>query len=626
MPSPLAGHTFRISDPFWSWWQDLVIDQSLPHQWQMCEETGRIENFRKTAAGDSDGHQGRYYNDSDVYKWLEAACYALALKPDASVRGQVGEIISLIDRSQAADGYIYTPNQLGHMDWKYHSLVCRHELYCMGHLIEAGVASSTADIGDSLLNVVRKVADHVCSTFGEVKMEGYPGHQEVELALCALADVDGRPEYREMSRYFIDRRGRKPSVFERELLDDEWKHLSPGYYNHLFNDDGSYNGEYSQDDLPLEEQTRPVGHAVRAVYNFCGAIDSYPQGMPEGMSRALQTIWRTLIDRRIYVTGGIGSSPHNEGFTVDFDLPNRRAYAETCAAIGLIFWASRMSQVFDSGEYADILETALYNSALSGLSLDGKRFFYDNPLESTGWHHRKPWFECACCPPNIARLLLSLDRYAVWRRGDTLAFDLYIGGRISGPNYELEVESGMPENGQVKITWKSDSPSGLKLRLRVPGWARSAEARINGKTVSIDNKNGLWTLEQGFSAGDEIELDFGVKAEALFARPEVSDAQGRAAIQRGPLIYCVEQTDLGAPVEALEISSRISDSKLSGLGPASAGLTVEGAVATNEAGDPLYKRQGFSRKPVQAPFVPYYAWDNREAGTMQVWVRHRSDD
>jgi DUF1680 family protein len=593
-----------------------MVETGLPHQWRMCEETGRVENFRRAAQGGADGHQGYCYNDSDLYKWAEAAAYAVQADPSVLVRAELAEFAGLVESAQGTDGYVDTYFQLGRMGQQWRSLTSKHEMYCLGHLIEAGVACATVE--PRLLSAARRAADHVASVFGPGRRLGYCGHEEIELALCALSDCTGNPEYRSLARWMTERRGERPSPFEMEMADPEARELATGYAR-LVEPQGVYDGSYFQDDRPLAEQTAPVGHAVRAMYQYCGALDADPAAwLP-----ALRLIWDDTVRSRIYVTGGIGSAPGIEGFGPPFDLPNRGAYAETCAAVGLVFWAARMSRATGDSRYADWLERALVNAVLSGASLSGDRYFYENPLASAGDKERRPWFDCACCPPNVARLLLSVGRYLVWADERSVSID--VGASLSfvawpgGVRTEVEVRSDWPWGGSVAVAVRPERAVRFALRLRVPDWAQGVEARLGSQRLG--DVGGRIEVEREWSGGEELQATFARLPVWVSADPRVTDTVGRVCLVDGPLVYCLEEVDLGAPATSFEADVAALVAPDSAVSDEVRGLMVKGSLIESPTGGGLYfplaDRTRFAQ---MARFVPYYSWANRGAGSMEVWV------
>lgn len=617
-----------LTDPFWSTWQQVVSRESLPHQWKMCEETGRLENFRRAARGEQGTHEGLVFNDSDLYKWAEAAAYAVALDKDSPAGPLLEEAVGLVEGAQLADGYVNTFYQLGTKTTHYgavdgdtleerrwRQLSSDHEMYCMGHLIEATVAHAEATSSPRFLEVGKKAAGHIASQFGPEKRLGMCGHQEIELALCRLSDHTGSPEWRALGRWMVEKRGRRPSPFEEEVRDMKRLGRSEAYRRFLLAGD-VYEGRYLQDDRPLEDHDEPVGHSVRAMYYYCAAHDAYPEGVPDKLQGALKSIWRRLIDRRTYITGGIGSSAENEGFTKDYDLPNLKAYAETCAGIGLIFWARRMALMTGTSEPIDVLERVLYNAVLSGISLDGKAFFYENPLESRGGHLRQPWFGCACCPPNIARLILSLGSYVASESADSVAINLPIGSVIRAAGMELQVASGWPfgGSGEVRVVSAPDEPR--TLRIRVPGWAAGAKV-LSHRSAWPQGEDGYASCTRTWKAGDTITFDFGLKTRLASSAPEVVDNHGRVAVERGPIVYCMEEADLGAPVSRFRLEEVKGEA-----GDSDQALLASGSVETGAGSGPWPTYDPSAVKRTEARLIPYFSWANRTPGSMAVWLRH----
>ncbi len=617
-----SGMRVMLLDPFWGAWRSAVLDRGLAHQWAQCERTGRLENFRRVAEGRDEPHEGRYYDDSDVYKLLEACAYAFGLEPGHPLRPKVEEFIEVLERAQAPDGYINTFVQLGRPDQRWRNLSDKHEMYCLGHLIEAGVAYWEATGDDRLLRVARKAADHVESVFGPGLRKGYCGHEEIELALARLSDATGEALYRELGAWMVAQRGTRPSPFEEEVRGA--RRAEVGDTPDRVEVEGTYDGSYFQDDTPLLHQREPVGHAVRAMYLYCGALDCFGT---TGYAAALEQIWDRLVSSRLYVTGGIGSSAKNEGFTEDFDLPNEGAYAETCAAIGLVMWASRMSRATGSSRYADVMERTLYNAVLSGVSMDATEYFYTNPLASRGGHLRQPWYDCACCPPNLARLLLSLERYAVSVKGDEVTIDLPIAmsldHEVGGVPVRIEVQSEYPWDGKVTLTVTSDAPVRMAIRVRKPEFSvRWSAEGPEGTDLRIED--GYLVAEGEWRTGDRFEIDLDMPTVWLKSDPRNLDAVGRTALMRGPVLYCLEQADLGFPTPLFAVDpghevvvERHEDPRKART------LRVFGYQESPEwGGRALYEAHtGGLLLPTSVPFVPYATWANREPGWMEVWVR-----
>jgi DUF1680 family protein len=541
----------KISDGFWSPRRETNRRVSIPHSLKMLENAGNIKNFDLAAAGEHEGYSGPVYMDSDLYKALEAASCTLATNPDPALEKQIDAIIAKIAAAQMSDGYVDTHFQVNAPEKRWTNLRDWHELYCTGHMIEAAVANYQATGKRTFLNVAIKAANYVDSVFGDGpgKRMGYPGHPELELALIKLWRVTGDDRYFRLSRFFIENRGSKFFATEHNTPIDR------------------YDGTYWQDNLPIKEQNNIVGHAVRAGYLLSGATDVAAETRDPDLLNAINRIWRNTTEKRMFVTGGIGPSASNEGFTTDYDLPNSTAYQETCASVAMAMWNERLALLYGDSRYADIMETALYNGILAGVSLDGTKFFYVNPLSSLGDHHRSDWFGCACCPPNVTRTLASLGGYAYATSAAAVWVNLYIQGsvtcQVSGKKIALNVTSEYPWDGAVRIKPEVIAPAKFGLRLRVPGWCRGESVKINGKPVAKPtHERGYIVLDREWKAGDVVDLNLPMPVRRVEANPEVKEDVGRLAIQRGPLIYCLEGCDQSVPIESITL-------------PLSARLTIE---------------------------------------------------
>jgi DUF1680 family protein len=587
--------TARITDPFWTQWQKVVSRQSIPHQWRMCEETGRFENFRRAARGESEGYEGYVYNDSDVYKLLEACAHAIHLDHAFSLRAEVDEIAQTIAEAQCEDGYIHTYHQLGRMNERYQGVVGRHELYCMGHLIEAACAFIERGLESPIIAAAEKAAWHVVNTFGSDGIDKTSGHQEIELALCRLGRLRGWPELIQKAQWFIDRRGRAPHAFEKEFENTDFPGLVNNYRSLIFDKEGRYSGVYLQDHMPLEQMEAPAGHAVRMLYYFKGALMAFPPDTPK--TEAISNVWRRMTERQMYVTGGIGSSGDNEGFTQDFDLPNENAYAETCAAIALF----NLGSMLRLSDFWDACERALYNAALSGIGLSGEDFFYDNPLAAGADKRRQPWFGCACCPPNIARRLLSLDQALVWEDEDgRILLPLWVGLQAASGSLTLAAEAS---TGPVARFTVRGQGAGV-VCIRCPEWAQNAIGSVNGQPIPAPAQD--W-FEVTVPEGDwRIEITAEAPPRIIPADPRVASQKGRAALAQGPFIYCLEECDLGRSVEEFELDA---DQPLewSGASEGLQGRSPGSILARSTLGGAVR-------------FTPYFTWANRVPGSMAVWV------
>ena len=616
-----------IADSFWSLRQATNSEQTIPHEIEQCRVTGRISNFAK-AAGTMEGNfEGIFFNDSDVHKLVEAASYTLHTHPNPDWESDLDKVIDTIASSQQSDGYLNSYFTLVEPQKKWQNLGMMHELYCAGHLFEAGVAHYQATGKEKLLDVACKFADLIDNTFGPGKRDGLPGHQGIELALVKLARVTGESRYMSLADYFVTTRGKAPHVFEKELENPDLPG-GLGAYQHHYTRDGKYEGTYSQAHKPLAEQTECVGHAVRAMYLYAGAADVAAETGDTDIMNALDALWQN-VEKRLYVTGGVGPSGHNEGFTQDYELPNFSAYAETCASIGLIFWAHRMFLLKGESRFIDVMETALYNGALSGVSLDGTGFFYQNPLASRGGRHRHPWFGCACCPPNIARLLGSLGQYIYAQSDNDLWVNLYVGGTATttvGENVPLKItqETDYPWSGDVNITVSPEQPTQFALNLRVPSWCSKYDVKLNGETYSAKGtSDGYLSIDREWSPNDTLNLNLDMPVERIYAHPNVRDNLGRSALQRGPLVYCFEDVD--NPAGAFETLSLVKDTSVAAIYDSEllGGITtIQGAANVYDTADwenNLYLTEPKSNQ-MQVTAIPYYAWCNRGEGQMAVWV------
>ncbi|KQS64142.1 hypothetical protein ASG39_13310 [Rhizobium sp. Leaf371] len=559
--------------------------------------------------------------DSDLGKSIETVAYSLFRSPNPELEARVDQIADLYEKLQDEDGYLNAWFQRVQPGRRWTNLRDFHELYCAGHLIEGAVAYFQATGKRKLLDVMARFADYMITVFGhgEGQIPGYDGHEEIELALVRLARVTGEQKYLDLSKYFIDERGTEPHFFLEEARRDGREGRK--FVFHSF--------EYNQSHQPVREQTRVVGHAVRAMYLYSGMADIATEYSDDSLTRALETLWSDLVTRQMYVTGGIGPSAANEGFTDPYDMPNESAYNETCASVGIVFWAARMLGRGPDRRYADIMEQALYNGAMVGLSLDGTRFFYDNPLESAGKHHRWTWHPCPCCPPNIARLLASIGSYMYAVSDDEIAVHLYGEGKarfeIAGAEVTLAQETRYPWNGAIRFEVGVATPSRFTVSLRIPAWCNGAMLSVNGTPVDLDKAmvDGYARIEKEWSDKDEIALDLPLAPRLLRANPLIRQDAGRVALVRGPLVYCVEETDNGHGLQRLKITGEPSSAREETMPGLNHAVALEIAAERDEAdwGETLYREAPPEAKPVTARFVPYHLWDNREPGEMLVWMR-----
>lgn len=617
----LPPSAIRMTDPFWAPRQDLLLKVTLSSQFEQIVSTGRLENFRAAARGEAGTYRGYCFNDSDVYKWLEACAYALRAGGEDPAAGRLGtmveETVAAIQAAQEPDGYINTFFQLNHPHLKWRNLVTMHEMYCSGHLIEAGVAMKECLGEDRLLSVAIRLADHILSIFGPGRRPGYCGHEEIELALMRLTDVTGEPRYAEHAAWQIEQRGRRPSPFEKELDDAEAMALSP-WTREMFAPEGAYRGEYAQDHAPIREHTEVVGHAVRAMYLYTAAARIARNDA--GILRALERVWHNLTRRRMYISGGIGPSAKNEGFTSDYDLPNLTAYSETCAAIGLVMWAKEMLHATGDSEYADVMERALYNAVVSGISLSGDRYFYTNPLESRGNHARVPWFECACCPPNIARLIGSIERYVAACTDEEFVIHVPAGLEADlsfrGVPTKITVESGYPWAGNAVVRVEPKSPVEFAIRIRIPDWAE--DVRFDTPEEG-GYESGYAVFRRTWRPGDTVGIELPMHPRWVSAHPRILDDLGRQALMRGPLLYCAEGPAELAPQQFVARDGPLEDVWDSDHGGAMS-IRVPGGYIQSSSEEPYMDPRDIEAASGTLTMIPYYRWNNLGPAHMATWL------
>ena len=632
-----------IGPGFWSSFRDTVAREGIPYQWRAlndavedAEPSYCMRNFR-VAAGKEEGSFGGFvFQDSDLAKWLEGVAYSLRWHPDPDLEALADGAIQAIADAQQPDGYLDTYYIINGLDRRWTNLKDNHELYVAGHMIEAAVAYYRATGKRALMDVALKLVDHIDSVIGPEpgKLHGYPGHPVIEMALMRLYDINGDPRHLKLAEYFVRQRGQAPLYFEQEDAKNgnafRWK-------------DSPFRYQYYQAGKPLMVQRDAEGHAVRAMYLYSGAADVARVTGDAALADTCRRLWRSTVRRRMYVTGGIGSSEYGEAFTFDYDLPNDTIYGETCASIGLVFFARRMLALEARGEYADVMERALYNGVISGMQLDGKRFFYVNPLEVVPEacekdqykRHVKPqrqkWFGCACCPPNIIRLLASLEDYLYSAENDDIYIHLYAGGsadfEIDGRTVGVSVETDYPWSGRVAVTLSMEAPTAFALHPRVPGWCRKYSIEVNGEALDADVKDGYAEIRRTWRGGDRLILDMDMPVRLIRANPKVREDIGELAVARGPLVYCLEEADNGPDLHLLKLGGAKPEAfEVKWMGEKLGGiveLTCQGFRETCEGwADSLYMDDHDNHaQPAKLTFIPYYSWANRQVGEMRVWVR-----
>ncbi len=608
---PVPFPQVRIDDPFFAPRRATNRRVTLEHALAQLEASGTLQNFDLAAAGKHDGFQGYVFQDSDAYKALEAIACALAESRDPALEQKFDDVVARIAKAQQPDGYLDTSYTIQRPGERFVNLRDDHELYCAGHLFEAAAAHFAATGKRNLLDIATRYADLLVRTFGgDGGRPGYGGHPEIELALVQLARAAGRHEYLDLARTFVDRRGHQFFATEHGT------------------DAQHYDGTYWLDHVPVRDLRAIAGHAVRAAYLMSGAVDVAAATGDADLLRMARRVWHNTIDKNVFVTGGIGPSASNEGFTRDYDLPTLTCYQESCASIAVAMWGNRMNLLTGEARFADAVETALYNAIPAGVQLDGTKFFYVNPLASRGDHHRRGWFGCACCPPNLARTLARLGTYAYATGDDALYVHLYLRGdvraTVGGAPVALAVDTDYPWNGAIALRFVQASPRAMALALRIPGWCTGARIRCNGDDVTADAEDhrGYAVLRRTFARGDRIELDLPMPVRTLQADPRAEALRGAVAFARGPIVYCAEQVDQVAPVGELcaPPGTTWTPEPRRDLG----GVTVLtgtllAAPPATWAGNGLY-RPAPSPRAVPAVLVPYAVWDNRAAGAMAVWL------
>ena len=633
----------RIRDSFWEERRETVRTNAIPYQWKAlndelpgAEPSGCLRNFRIAAGLEQGEHRGFVFQDSDAAKWLEGVAYSLMSRPDPELEAKADAVVETVVAAQQPDGYLNTYYTITAPEKRFTNLRDNHELYCLGHLTEAAVAYFRATGKKTLLEAAEKYVDLVDRLFGPEpgKLHGYPGHPELELALVKLYGVTGNEKHLRLAKYFVDARGTAPLYFEQE----EKKNGNGPYYFA----DGPLGYAYCQADRPVREQGEAEGHAVRAMYLYCAMADLARLTGDDSLRSACERLWTSAAEKRMYITGGIGSSSYGEAFTFDYDLPNDTAYGETCASIGLVFLARRMLLLEPEGKYADVMERALYNGVLSGMQLDGRSFFYVNPLEvlpescrrDHGKQHvqfrRQPWFGCACCPPNLVRLLMSLEEYVYSVEGETVYVHLYVSGegefRLPGGTLCLTCSTDYPWDGRIRFQARTEAPVNAVLALRIPAWCPAFRLRVNGAAAEPPEYRGYLRVERLWQDGDSLELELEMKPVLYAASPCVPADAGKAAVVCGPLVYCAEEADNGPQLHRLSLDPDavpewryIPDFPVKAKGIAVSGWRDRDLPAE---GGGLYRPLGQTeRERVKVRLIPYFLWANRSPGEMRVWLR-----
>lgn len=662
---PLSLRDIKIKDDFWTKEMELVRKEVIPYQWDALNDNVEgaapsycMRNFKlagkknkerkeqgsafkepafskngwffepKDPKNLEDDFYGFVFQDSDFYKWIEAVGYSLTQHPDKELEALADEAIEIVCNAQLENGYLDTLYILGGTDKIFTNLRDHHELYCLGHLVEGAVAYYDATGKKRLLDTACKYADFVADRFGveEGKCHGYPGHEIAEMALMRLYEITGNKRYFELASYFVDQRGSRPYYFDiehpenGEAAADELRHF------------------YHQAHLPVRKHDEAVGHSVRAVYLYSGMAAVAKQTKDTSLIEACERLWDNIVSKKMYITGGIGATHMGEAFSFNYDLPNDTAYSETCAAIGLMFFARRMLELSPNSCYADEMERALYNTVLAGMALDGKSFFYVNPLEvnpeacskDERKHHvksvRQKWFGCACCPPNLARLISSIGNYTYTENDSTLFMHLYIGGEVKKTHADnskstICVKSDFPSNGDVTITFPENTPE-FTIALRIPGWC--PDYKISGtENAHCEIKDGYIYIKKAFEKDDKITLSFPMDVTIFKSNSLVRENIGKVAVMRGPVVYCLESVDNGDNLHLLKINptavATLENTSVD-TEPIIA-IHIPGTRVKQSESSSLYQRYCTeANETVDLKFIPYYTWANRGENEMTVWV------
>lgn len=623
------------ADPTFNNWK--ILDSQADNFMQVGEqvmESYCIKNFR-IAAGDVKGeHKGVIFSDSDVYKWLEAVAYCLHIGVCKDFEGITDELISLIGSAQQKDGYLNTYFTIAEPQGRWSNLVEGHELYCAGFLIEAGVAYFEATKKDTLLNIASRFADLICEVFGpgEAQCKGYPGHQEIELALIRLYHCTGQRRYLDCARFFIDERGKEPNYFLQEIKKRDGQVIFPEFRE--------YELKYSQSHIPPRQQRTAEGHAVRATYMYSAMTDIAREDHDEALLETCRALWKNITQRRMYITGGIGSSGFFERFTTDYDLPNDSSYCETCASIGLALFGRRMNLVERDASYFDVVERVLYNTVLAGISLSGDRYFYVNPLEiwpdnclpATSMKHIKPerqrWFSVACCPTNVARTLASLGQYIYAQSQDTIYINLFISSSfatdVAGVHAELTMESDLMQNGDISVVYKIDKDAAFSLAVRIPDYANTPAFFLDGAAIEPQMENGYAIICSNAGGEHTLDIQLHVTPRWVMADSRIRENVGKVALMKGPCVFCLEETDNGANLATVYVQpdAEVTECKTAELPEGIPMLSYQGKrIVQTIDYERLYGDACFGTESVTLKAIPYGQWANRKPGEMLVWQR-----
>ena len=627
---PVRFVDVRLEGAFWKERLDTVLSRTIPSQHRKLGEYGILESITLPKPvpplrlpRQANGFSVQAFWDSDVGKWIESASYALSHRRDADIEAKIEAIVDDFEKAQEPDGYLNCWYLEREPENRWTNLRDNHELYNAGHMLEGAIAYFETTGRRRWLDIMERYVGHIRATFGPGpgQKRGYCGHPEIELALVKLYHLTGDRRHLDLAAYFVNERGNQhPHYFDVERGERQRRGIDTQPYAH-----DTY--EYSQSHLPVREQAKVVGHAVRAMYLYTAMADLAVELNDPALKRACETLWDDVMVTKMYVTAGLGPSAQNEGFTYDYDLPNQTAYAETCASVALIFWAQRMLHLDLDGKYADVMELALYNGALSGLSRDGEHYFYANPLESNGSAERWEWHTCPCCTMNVSRLVASVGGYFLSTAPDGIAFHIYGGiaatRKVAGTDVTIRETSNYPWSGDIAITIDPATPAAFDVKLRIPGWARSFALKVNGQTVDVTPGTGYVTIHRVWTRGDSIALELPMPPERLYANPGVIMDAGRVALKRGPLVYCIEEADNpGGAVQRLKLprAAELQATTRTDLFGGTVMLSAPARAIDPSDWNELYRTSPSREAEATLTALPYYLWANRSRGSMAVWI------
>ena len=607
----ISHKNISVQAGFWSGRQAINHQKSLKHAYQKLQDSGNFNNLTLAAGAGEGGYREPVFMDSDIYKWLEAVSYELVNLPDPELKAMADEAIDLLAAAQQADGYLNSYFQVVAPEKKWTELAMGHELYCAGHLFEAAVAHHRATGEKKLLDIACRFADHIDATFGIGKSDGVPGHPEVELALVELFRETGEKRYLDLAGFFIDQRG------QGKMIGETW-----------------FRSGYHQDRVPVREADIVEGHAVRQLYLLAGIADVYLETGEQALLDVSEHLWRDMTAHKMHITAGLGARHQGEAFGGSYELPSDTCYCETCAAIANMMWNWRMLASTGEARYADLLERSLYNGFLSGISLDGQRYFYVNPLSSSGGIERPEWYGCACCPPNVMRQIALLGHYIATTTPDGLQIQQYIASNVAVEldgerSIRVQLQTNYPWAGQVKLIVQETDGSPWELALRIPAWCEDARARVGGEVIDLSSNTGDYArIKRAWQPGEEVELTLAMPPRFVEPNPRVDALRGSLAVAMGPLVYCFEGVDQPTGID-------LSDLRLDAGRPLKAiwgqdllgdimEIKMQGALVDMSGWEhQLYRTKATERTPhqdLELIAIPYYAWANRGPDTMRVWI------